>query len=79
MMKFLEMQFSCHEDMAKLYQIQVDDVNKQIGRLSEKLKAFVSGKDAAADYVKTTKDELIYLQNVIKTKSAAAIEQVEKL
>jgi len=43
------------------------------------LKAFVSGKDAAADYVKTTKDELIYLQNVIKTKSAAAIEQVEKL
>ena len=27
-MRLMEIQFGCHEDMAKIYQIQVDDVNQ---------------------------------------------------
>lgn len=57
-MGMLEIQFSCNDDMAQLYNIQVEDVNKQIVTLQDKLKVFQEGKGASADYIAKTKEEL---------------------
>lgn len=54
----MEIQFGCNDDMAQLYNIQVEDVNKQIVTLQDKLKVFQEGKGASADYIAKTKEEL---------------------
>ena len=73
------MQIQCEgkEHMAKMYNVQVADVNQQIQTLQQKLKDFKEGKDASATYVAQTKDELIALQDVIKQKLAKLMAQEE--
>ena len=55
--------------MAKLYQIQIDSVNKQIIDLIEKNQKFAQGQNLAAEHIQNLKEELIYAQTMLKTRS----------
>lgn len=59
--KFVDMQLANHDDMTKLYQSQIDEVNNQILRFQERCKNFADGKDLAVKYIEDQKADLTYL------------------
>ena len=55
------MQLSNHDDMTKLYQSQIEEVNSQILKFQERIKNLVDGKDLAVKYIQAQKGDLTYL------------------
>ena len=65
--------------MAKLYQIQIDSVNKQIMDLIEKNQKFAQGQNLAAEHIQNLKEELTYAQTMLKTRSDILLLTAQRL
>ena len=63
--KFVDMQLGNHDDMTKLYQSQIEEVNNQILRFQERCKNLADGKDLAVKYIEDQKADLTYLKTIL--------------